>query len=166
LSGDHPRDRRRLHALFGDNAELKFRQSPADKLEFVRNLQESGRSVMMVGDGLNDSGALRQSDVGVAVVEHVGAFSPASDVILDAGSIHRLGAILDFARRATRVVRAGFRISGLYNVVGISIAAAGFLSPVICAILMPLSSFSVVLFAAGATKRAARRAGMEGATCL
>lgn len=116
---------------------------------------------MMVGDGLNDAGALKQSDVGVAVVEKVGAFSPASDVILAASQVPRLGRMFSLARRATLIVRLSFGISFVYNAVGISIAAAGVLSPLVSAILMPLSSVSVVLFACGATRLAARRVGLS-----
>jgi Cu+-exporting ATPase len=161
LSGDNEKDRERFRGLFGDGAELRFNQSPLEKLDFIRGLQRSGRTVMMVGDGLNDAGALKQSDVGVAVVERVGAFSPASDIILAADLVPRLGRILDFARSSTRIVRVSFGISAAYNAVGISIASAGILSPLICAVLMPLSSVSVVLFACGMTTLAARRAGLS-----
>jgi Cu+-exporting ATPase len=160
LSGDNEREAARFQKIFGANAILKFNQSPADKLNFIRELQRRGRRVMMVGDGLNDAGALKQSDVGVAVVEQVGVFSPASDVILDAAELPRLALVLGFARRSARVVRAGFAVSGLYNVVGISIAAAGLLAPVVCAILMPVSTFTVVVFATGATAWMARRSGL------
>jgi len=160
LSGDHAKERETFRHLFGNDARLHFRQSPRDKLDFIRGLQQSGQTVLMVGDGLNDAGALQQSDVGVAVVEQVGAFSPASDVILEAAQVPRLSEILALARQAVFIVRVSFGISALYNVAGISIAAAGILSPLICAILMPLSSVSVVLFACGATTWAARRAGL------
>ena len=115
LSGDNEKERERFRSLFGDDAALHFNQSPLDKLGFIRRLQESGKTVMMVGDGLNDAGALKQSDVGVAVVEKVGAFSPASDVILAAGQVPRLSRILALARRATQIVRLSFGISVLYN---------------------------------------------------
>ena len=151
LSGDNEREAERFAKLFGGRAILKFNQSPADKLNFVRELQACGRRVMMVGDGLNDAGALKQADVGVAVVEQVGIFSPASDVILDAAELPRLTQVLNFSRSAARVVRAGFVISALYNLVGVSIAAAGILSPIVCAILMPLSSATIVVFACGTT---------------
>jgi Cu+-exporting ATPase len=160
LSGDNEKERDRFRSLFGSNAALHFNQSPLDKLDFIRGLQESGRRVMMVGDGLNDAGALKQSDVGVAVIEKAGAFSPASDVILEAGRVPRLSRILALARKTTQIVRLSFGISAAYNVAGVGIAAAGILSPVICAILMPVSSISVVLFACGATNLAARRAGL------
>jgi Cu+-exporting ATPase len=116
---------------------------------------------MMVGDGLNDAGALKQSDVGVAVVESIGAFSPASDVIMSAGMVPRLHEVLRFARSSVRVVRLSFLISAIYNVIGVSFAARGLLSPVICAILMPLSSVTVVGCACGLTARLGRRMGFE-----
>jgi Cu+-exporting ATPase len=147
LSGDNEREVARFKEIFGSRASLKFYQSPADKLNFVRELQAGGRRVMMVGDGLNDAGALRQADVGVAVVEQIGVFSPASDVIVDSAQLPRLAEVLNFARQSARVVRAGFIISAIYNVVGVSIAAAGLLAPIVCAILMPLSSATVVAFA-------------------
>ena len=162
LSGDHAHERERFLALFGRPAQLHFNQSPVDKLGFIDRLQKAGRRVMMVGDGLNDAGALRQSDVGVAVVENVGAFSPASDVILEAGRVRRLGAVLTFARGTVRVVWLSILLSSLYNLVGLAIAASGRLSPVVCAILMPLSSVSVVAFACGATEWMARRCGWSG----
>jgi len=151
VSGDNEREAARFQKLFGDHASLRFNQSPADKLNFIRELQQRGKTVMMVGDGLNDAGALKQADVGVAVVEQIGVFSPASDVILDAAELPRLAKVLAFARQAARVVRAGFIISALYNLIGVSIAAAGLLSPMVCAILMPLSSATVVAFACGTT---------------
>jgi Cu+-exporting ATPase len=161
LSGDNEKERESFRNLFGSDARLHFKQSPLDKLTFIRSLQSSGKTVMMVGDGLNDAGALQQSDVGVAVVERVGVFSPASDVILEAGQVPRLFQIMALSRKAARIVRLSFGISALYNLVGISVAAAGILSPLICAVLMPLSSISVVLFACGATAWAARGAGLK-----
>ena len=157
LSGDNEREREQFQHLLGDNTRLHFNQSPLDKLGFIRGLQEAGKTVMMVGDGLNDAGALKQSDIGVAVVEQAGAFSPASDVILEAQQVPRLADVLNFARRSIGVVRLSLGVSALYNLVGVSVAAVGILSPMICAILMPLSSISVVLFACGVTTWAARR---------
>jgi P-type Cu+ transporter len=157
LSGDNEKERGRFEPLFGCAAELRFTQSPLDKLNFIRRRQQSGRTVMMVGDGLNDAGALKQSDVGVAVVENVSAFSPASDVILAAEMVPRLAEVLRYAKQSVRVVQAAFVISVFYNVVGVGIAAGGRLSPVISAVLMPLSSVSVVAFACGATAWLGRR---------
>jgi Cu+-exporting ATPase len=161
LSGDNERESARFQKLFGARAVLKFNQSPSDKLNFIRELQSRGRKVMMVGDGLNDAGALKQAEVGVAIVEQIGIFSPASDVILDAAELPRLARVLAFSRGAARVVRAGFVISALYNLVGVSIAAAGLLSPIVCAILMPLSSVTVVAISCGATAWLGRKLQVE-----
>lgn len=181
LSGDNERERETVRELFGQQAKLRFNESPLGKLDFIRNLQRApvaadvgplesrkepgglasaatrAKTVMMVGDGLNDAGALRQSDVGVAVVEQVGAFSPASDVILEASMVPQLPALLRFARLCVGVVYASFGLSIAYNVVGITLAARGLFSPLVSAILMPLSSVTVVAFACGATTWAAKR---------
>ncbi len=159
LSGDNEKERGRFTALFGPGAQLLFNQSPLDKLNFIKRQQVSGKTVMMVGDGLNDAGALKQSDVGVAVVENVSAFSPASDVILTAGMVVRVAEVLRYARQSVRVVRLSFLISAVYNAVGVAIAASGQLSPVVCAILMPLSSVTVVAFACGAATWFGREVG-------
>jgi Cu+-exporting ATPase len=131
-----------------------------NKLGFIRDLQQHGKTVMMVGDGLNDAGALKQSDVGVAVVENLSAFSPASDVILSAQLVPRLDAILRFAKSAVRIVKASFLLSAAYNVIGLTLAVQGLLSPVVCAILMPLSSITVVGFACLMTGWTAKREGI------
>jgi Cu+-exporting ATPase len=157
LSGDNERERAKFTALFGSAAHLEFNQSPLNKLGFIRNLQQSGKTTMMVGDGLNDAGALRQSDVGVAVAENVTAFSPASDIIMAAGRVPQLASVLRFSKQSARVVRGAFLISAVYNVVGVAIAASGHLSPVVCAILMPVSSITVVVFACGVTTWLGRR---------
>ena len=154
LSGDNEKQRDTFAELFGERT--RFGQSPLDKLEFVHALQRSGKCVAMVGDGLNDAGALKQSDVGVAVVENISAFSPASDVIMNADMVSRFDAVLRFSKKSARIVRLSFVLSGLYNVAGIGIAASGLLAPIVCAILMPLSSVSVVTFACGATAWVAR----------
>ena len=163
LSGDNAKERPSFERLFGSSAHLNFNQSPATKLEYVRCLQESGRKVMMVGDGLNDAGALKQSDVGVAVVESIGAFSPASDIIVCASVVPHLASVLKFSKGAVRIIRLSFVLSSLYNVVGVAIAAAGLLAPIVCAILMPLSSISVVAFACLTTAWWGRRSGVANA---
>ena len=111
LSGDNEKEREQFLGLFGKAGHLHFNQSPLHKLNFVRQLQTPGKTVMMVGDGLNDAGALKQSDVGVAVVESIGAFSPASDVIMAANMVPRLHEILRFAKSSVRVVRLSLLIS-------------------------------------------------------
>ena len=158
LSGDNEKERGRFVEMFEAEAQLNFNQSPLDKLTFIKHRQEAGKTVMMVGDGLNDAGALRQADVGVAVVENVSAFSPASDVIMAASMVTQIAEVLRYAKQSLRVVRTAFWISAAYNMVGVAIAASGKLSPVVCAILMPVSSVTVVAFACGAAAWFGRRA--------
>ncbi len=161
LSGDQPDSAPRFRALFGDETELRFAQSPQQKLDYVREKQARSASVLMIGDGLNDAGALKQSDVGIAVSDNVTLFSPACDAILAGCSFDRLPNFLRFARLSTRVLKGAFAVSLIYNVVGVSFAASGYLSPLVSAVLMPLSSFSVIGFSLLATTWAGRRAGVE-----
>jgi P-type Cu+ transporter len=159
LSGDNAKERQLFETIFGDSRPMWFNQTPHEKLAYISRLQKCGRKVMMVGDGLNDAGALKQSDVGVAVVENVNAFSPASDIIVSGNVVPQLDKVLRYAKNCVRIVRWSFVISGLYNVIGLAIAAQAQLSPVVCAILMPLSSLTVVLFACGAVTVASRKLG-------
>ncbi|RMG76474.1 MAG: HAD family hydrolase, partial [Bacteroidetes bacterium] len=151
LSGDNDHERPILEPLLGKD-HLFFGQSPKDKLEFIRRLQETGKKVLMLGDGLNDAGALRQSDVGIVVSENTNNFTPACDAILDARYFDYLARFHDFARANLRWVYASYGLAFVYNVVGLSFAVQGALSPVVAAILMPLSSISIVIFGvAGST---------------
>jgi P-type Cu+ transporter len=150
LSGDNDADRLKLTPFFKQNA-LFFKQKPQDKLNFIDRQQSEGNHVLMVGDGLNDAGALRQSDVGIAISEDIKVFSPACDAILDASKFGQLGDFLQFSKTALNIVKASFVLSLVYNFIGIGWAVTGQLSPVLAAIFMPLSSISVVLFAVGLT---------------
>lgn len=156
LSGDNEGETARLRSMFGDGATLVFRQGPEDKLNYIQSLQARGEKVMMIGDGLNDAGALRQSDTGIAITESSNNFTPASDAILFAGKLPRLDAIISLCRSNKKIVAASFVLSILYNVIGLSFAVQGTLSPVIAAILMPSSSLSIVLLTFGSSKLIAR----------
>ncbi len=149
LSGDHPVDLPALLPLFEKKEHMHFEQSPADKLNYVKALQQNGKKVLMVGDGLNDAGALKQSDVGMVLTEDIHAFFPACDVLVDAKNFERLHDIIYFSRTSVNIVKASFLFSMVYNVIGLSWAISGNLSPVFAAILMPVSSISVVGFAVG-----------------
>lgn len=149
LSGDNDDEKTALSPVFPDTDSLRFNQSPKDKLQFVKALQDAGEKVLMIGDGLNDAGALRQSDVGIVIAEDTNNFTPASDAILQADNFEQLPALVRFARSGVKVVKYAYLIAFIYNIVGLSYAVQGALSPVIAAILMPLSSLTIVLFGVG-----------------
>jgi P-type Cu+ transporter len=146
LSGDNESDREQMKSIFNPSVQLLFNQSPHDKLDFIRALQHSGRAVLMVGDGLNDSGALKQSDVGIAVTDDTSVFSPACDGILQGEKICEIDKFIDLAKSSIVILKAAFAISFLYNAVALSFAVTGNLTPLVAAILMPISSISVVSF--------------------
>ena len=157
LSGDNAGERNFLKSLLGTDANILFQQKPEDKLEMVKRLQKQGRKVMMIGDGLNDAGALKQADVGIAVTEDSNNFTPASDGILEASQLPFLQKLITLCKINKRVVLASFVISIIYNLIGIFFAVQGNLSPMIAAILMPLSSLSILLITFGASNFAAMR---------
>ena len=160
LSGDGPGEREVLQPVFGASSELHFNQKPDDKLQLIQSLQHDGERVLMIGDGLNDAGALKQSNVGISISEDVNTFSPACDAILDAKEIQRLDVFLAFVRKSKRIIIASFILSFSYNLVGLSFAITGLLSPVVSAILMPLSSITIVVFVTLASNVAAKRLGL------
>jgi Cu+-exporting ATPase len=146
LSGDNDAERDNLLAFFPSKEHLHFNKSPREKLDYVRELKNSGRRVLMIGDGLNDAGALRESDCGISIADDIYHFSPACDAILESGQFRHLPDFLKFSRSSMRIVFISMILSFLYNVVGLSFAITGNLSPVVSAILMPLSSVTIVAF--------------------
>ncbi|MDG1571113.1 heavy metal translocating P-type ATPase metal-binding domain-containing protein [Robiginitalea sp. M366] len=157
LSGDNPSEQQALENLLPPLTPMYFEQSPMAKLHFVRELQQEGQNVLMVGDGLNDAGALAQSDVGIAISEDAHLFTPACDAILDYRHFAILDRFLAVARKGMGVIRISFALSLLYNLVGLYFAVTGQLQPVIAAILMPLSSISIVVFTTVASNWIARK---------
>lgn len=158
LSGDKPTDQEYLAHVFGNGAHLYFKQKPEDKLAFIATLQEKmHQNVLMVGDGLNDAGALQQSNVGVAVSDDINNFTPSCDMIIDGKQLSRLPAFIDLARRGQKIIKASFGISLIYNIGGLFFAIGGQLSPVLAAILMPVSLISIVGFTTIASNIAARK---------
>ncbi|RYD99580.1 MAG: HAD family hydrolase [Sphingobacteriales bacterium] len=156
LSGDNDASRQYLEGVFGKTSKLSYNMKPAEKLHYITHIQESGKRVMMVGDGLNDAGALQQSDVGVAVVKSAFAFSPACDVIMEAEKLRFLPQFIAWAKGGKRLITTGFIYSLLFNITGLGFAVTGNLSPLVAAILMPSSSLGIILIAYLGVRRMAR----------
>ena len=160
ITGDGENEKENLLKYFQNAKDLLFRQMPIDKLNFIKALQSDKKQVMMIGDGLNDAGALKQSDVGVSISEDINTFSPASDAILDAKQFTRLDDFIHFSKTSMKIIISSFIISFIYNFVGLSFAISGTLSPLIAAILMPLSSITVIVFTTGMTTLFAKKRGL------
>ncbi|MFM2306714.1 MAG: hypothetical protein RLZZ367_1383 [Bacteroidota bacterium] len=145
LSGDNDAERNFLKQYVPES-NLQFNRTPGGKLEFIKERQQSGAQVMMVGDGLNDAGALQQANVGMVISDDVNNFSPACDAIVEANQFENIDRLLRVARNSMTVIKLSFAISLLYNCVGIWFAAQGTMSPIVAAILMPLSSVTIITF--------------------
>ncbi len=151
LSGDSPKDAGHLKK-FIPNVPMSFRQKPEDKMQYVRDLSKN-HTVMMVGDGLNDAAALQASAVGIAITENTAAFTPACDAILSADTLAELPVFLEYARYTKRTIIRAFIISVFYNILGLWLASTAQLTPLITAILMPISSLSIVAYVVFSLKK-------------
>jgi Cu+-exporting ATPase len=162
VSGDADGERSRLANLFGQDTSLLFRQDPRGKEEYVRRLQEIGDRVAMIGDGLNDAIALGKSNVGIAIADDINNFTPSSDAILEAGQLTRLPAFLRLCKANRNIIMASFGLSIVYNLVGLYFAVQGTLSPLVAAILMPLSSLTILLVTFGSSNLVASGLRLSG----
>ena len=150
LSGDKNKEEEYLKTLLSHSSDILFEQSPIDKLEFIKKKQKDN-PVLMVGDGINDSGALAESAIGISITEQSGHFTPASDIIMKSDKINQLLSLLNYAKDSQKVLYFGLLISFLYNSIGIFFAINGLLSPFVAAILMPISSITVVALSTSLT---------------
>ncbi|MEZ4950217.1 MAG: HAD-IC family P-type ATPase [Saprospiraceae bacterium] len=161
LSGDNDGSRAELEPFFEKKENLKFEQTPQDKLNFIKNLQKENKKVLMLGDGLNDAGALQKSEVGIVLTEDTNNFTPASDGILAAKNFELLPGFIKLSRKSIQLVHYAYALAFVYNLIGLSYAVTGTLSPVVAAILMPASSVTIVLFGVGMSSWLAKK-GLKG----
>lgn len=147
LSGDKQAHAGSILDWFPDPSTYQFECSPMDKMKFIQTLQDQGKRVAMIGDGLNDAGALRQSHVGIAISDDHLHFTPASDAILNGEQLAQLPKYLAFSKFGLKLIKLSFLLSLVYNAIGLSYAVQGDLSPLIAAILMPVNSITMLLIA-------------------
>ncbi|MCP4092641.1 MAG: heavy metal translocating P-type ATPase [Planctomycetes bacterium] len=151
MSGDHPQVVAAVAAKLGMEKEHSHGGlSPEQKLAAIEELraQQSQAShslpVLMVGDGWNDAAALAAADVGIAVHGSAEASLAAADVFLSAPGLGGVAGLLEGAKRTVRVIRRNLAVSLAYNGIGVALAMTGVLNPLLAAVLMPVSSLTVV----------------------
>ncbi len=157
LSGDNDAQKASFEELFGRNNTMLFEQKPIDKLNYISNLQADGKKVLMMGDGLNDAGALQQSNVGITLASDVNNFTPSCDAILNAKRFNSLPGLMKLAKSGRYIINFTFIISIIYNIIGLSLSMQGLMSPMIAAILMPASTLTIVLITTGLSSYMAYR---------
>ncbi|MCF6222738.1 MAG: heavy metal translocating P-type ATPase metal-binding domain-containing protein [Flavobacteriaceae bacterium] len=157
ITGDNTGEKEILTKILPPNSQILFHQKPEDKLKYIKSLQNNNQNVMMLGDGLNDAGALVQSNVGISVSENINVFSPACDAILDANNFNKIPAFIALSKKTISIIKISFAISFLYNIIGLLFAISGNLTPIVAAILMPISSITVVIFATITTNIIAKK---------
>jgi len=146
LSGDNESEKKHLENILPEGVTYHFNQSVHDKMDFITSLQKEGKKVLMLGDGLNDAGALQQADVGIAVAEDSNVFTPSSDGILKAEQLPLFDRYLNISKKTLVVIYVSFFLAFIYNILGLEFAVTNNLTPIIAAILMPISSISIVIF--------------------
>lgn len=117
---------------------------PEQKVRLIKSLQASGKIVVMAGDGINDAPALAQADVGIAVGRGTDIAIGTAGLIIPSGDLTRIADAVMLSRATARIIHQNLFWAFFYNTVAIPVAALGFLSPMLAAAAMALSSVSVV----------------------
>ncbi len=157
ISGDNDGEKENLSKIIDNPQQLMFYQSPEDKINYIHHLQQKYHKVMMIGDGLNDAGALKVSDVGISISDNVNNFSPSCDGIIDASQLKKMDIFMKYITTGKYIIYTTFIVSIIYNLIGIYYAVHGTLSPVIAAILMPSSTITILMLTFGMTQLFAKK---------
>lgn len=157
LSGDTNKDQTVLQSFFPPKAMIKFEQGPLQKLNAISTLQQQGKKVMMLGDGLNDAGALKQSNFGIALTDNINSFTPGCDAILKGSSLYHLPNFVQLSKDGLKIIKISFAIATVYNLIGLYYAVQGTLYPLVAAVLMPISTITIISFTSVATRYFARK---------
>lgn len=158
LTGDHLAGASLVtETIQSDQIKVLANQQPADKLAFIKAAQDHQQPIMMVGDGINDGPAMRTANVGLAIVPRGKYFHPTADALTLADQLTALPKWLTFSKKTLNMVRIGLAVSLFYNALAYYWAITGFLTPVVAALFMPLSSLSVVALTVLLTKYQARQ---------
>jgi Cu+-exporting ATPase len=143
MTGDNERAAAAVAARVGIT-EYRSRARPEDKLEVVRQLQQEGLSVAMVGDGINDAPALAQAEIGIAMSTGTDVAIEAGDITLLNGDVSKIAEAILLSRATLGAIRQNLAWAFGYNVVALPVAAAGLLNPIIAGAVMAFSSVSVM----------------------
>src|SRR5690606_37947343 len=138
ITGDNLRTATRIGEELGINM-IEAEVLPGDKADSVRRLQEEGRTVAFVGDGINDAPALTQADLGMAVGSGTDVAVEAGDVVLLNGDPRLVPTAIDLAGRTLKTIRQNLMWAFGYNVAAIPLAVAGVLNPMVAAAAMAFS---------------------------
>lgn len=146
LSGDHQDVVQVVGQQLGfADDELRGQVTHEQKLETIQSLKSKGHTVVMIGDGVNDAAALQAADVGITFERGAQVSLLASDVFLRTADLRAILSLSKGAKQSMRVIRANLWSSAIYNIIATGLAMMGLISPLIAAIIMPISSLSVVL---------------------
>jgi len=157
LSGDTNKDEQLLKTIFRPSTSILFNQSPHQKLEAIKTLQNKNKKVMMLGDGLNDAGALKQANFGIAITDNINNFTPGCDAIMSGSSLGLLPNFIQLSKNGLKTIKISFAIATAYNLIGVYYAVQGTLYPLVAAVLMPISTITIISFTSMATRYFARR---------
>jgi Cu+-exporting ATPase len=143
LTGDNERTARAIARELGIERVIA-EVLPSDKAQVIAGLQRQGRAVAMVGDGVNDAPALATAEIGIAIGSGSDVAKETGGIILVRDDVRDVVAAIRLSRATMRKIKQNLFWAFVYNTIGIPIAAAGFLNPIIAAAAMALSSLSVV----------------------